>query len=127
MNKMQDIITDDSTGYSMQPCETSYDIVSVANTSYTLKTSDRLTRLEKEISECEKKCMFIADLRGKKERLVEVPSLKKLRIQDKNVSSDYICFLITPRLLKMIKPTVDNFIFSVVLDAESFTTKHEAY
>ena len=127
MNKMQDIITDDSTGYSMQPCETSYDIVSVANTSYTLKTSDRLTRLEKEISECEKKCMFIADLRGKKERLVEVPSLKKLRIQDKNVSSDYICFLITPRLLKMIKTTVDNFIFSVVLDAESFTTKHEAY
>ena len=120
-------IIDDSTGYSMQPYEVSYETVSVANTSYTKKISDKLTKIEKANALCERKCMHVADLRTIKEQMHEVPSLKKLRIEPKTKNNDYICFLITPRLLKMLKPFADNFVFSVVLDSKNFSLKNENY
>ena len=111
----------------MQPYEVSYETVSVANTSYTKKISDKLTKIEKANALCERKCMHVADLRTIKEQMHEVPSLKKLRIEPKTKNNDYICFLITPRLLKMLKPFADNFVFSVVLDSKNFSLKNENY
>ena len=125
--KPLEIITDDSTGYSMQPYEASYETVSAANTSYSKANSDKLSSLEKVTSICERKCMFIADQRTKKERLSEVPSLKKLRSKSKNSEPDFLCFLITPRLLKMLKPELNNFIFTVTLDFKNFSLKKEDY
>ncbi|OMJ75361.1 hypothetical protein SteCoe_25517 [Stentor coeruleus] len=125
--KNLDVITNDSTGYSIQPYEVSYESVSVANTSYTKKTSEKLQNLERVNALCERKYMFIADIRGKKERLQEVPSLKKLRPINKKPEDNLIGFLITPRLLKMIKPSIENLLFTVVIDAENFTSKNESY
>ena len=125
--KALEIITDDSTGYSMQPYEISYETVSIANSSYTQKTSDRLSKLEKANAICEREMMCIADLRTKRERLAEVPSLKKLRNEFKASEGDFLCFLITPRVLKMIRPVSDNFIFAVVMNLEIFSVKNESY
>ena len=125
--KAQELITDDSTGYSMQPYEISYEAVSVANSSYTQKTNDRLSKLEKANAKCEREMMFVADLRTKKERLAEVPSLKKLRNEFKASEGDFLCFLITPRVLKMIKPVADNFIVAVVMNLEVFSARNESY
>lgn len=125
--KILEIITDDSTGYSMQPYEISYDTVSIANTSYTKKNNDRLQGLEKTNVICERKCMFLADMRTKREKLNEVPSLKKLRLVEKKPQDDVLCFLITPRLLKMLKPNAQNLVFNVAIDVENFTPKNESY
>lgn len=125
--KPLEIITDDSTGYSMQPYEVSYETVSAANTSYSKAASDKLSSLEKVTSTCERKCMYIADLRTRKERITEVPSLKKLRSKSKNSEPDFLCFLITPRLLKMLKPEHNNFIFTVTMDLKNFSMKKEDY
>ncbi|OMJ83564.1 hypothetical protein SteCoe_15472 [Stentor coeruleus] len=125
--KILDAIADDSTGYSIQPYEVSYESVSVANTSYTKKTSEKLKNLERANALCERKFMFIADQRSKKERLQEVPSLKKLREINKKPEDNLIGFLITPRLLKMLKPYIENLIFAIVIDAKNFTSKNESY
>lgn len=125
--KPLEIVADDSTGYSMQPYEVSYEAVSIANTSYTKRTSDKLTKLEAANAKCERELMYISDLRTKKEKLQEVPSLKKLRIDQKVPELDFLYFLITPRVLKMIRPESGNFVFTVVMNLENFSASNESY
>ncbi|OMJ83459.1 hypothetical protein SteCoe_15628 [Stentor coeruleus] len=125
--KILDIITDDSTGYSMQPYEISYDTVSINNTSYTKNNNDRLQGLEKNNIGYERKCMLLADLWTKKGQITEVPSLKNLRFVERKSHDDVLCFLITPRVLKMLKPNIQNLMFNVTIDVENFTPKNESY
>lgn len=125
-SKLPEILTDDSTVHSLQP-EISYDTVSMADTSYTQRTSEKLSKIEKENSMSERKSMYIADLRAKQQTIREIPSLKHLRTLPRTPDDDFLCFLITPRLLKMLKPAIGTFIFSVVLDPKNFSMKNEIY
>jgi hypothetical protein len=117
--KVLEIITDDSTGYSMQPNEVTDETV---NTSYSKSTTERIK---------EKICLSERrpglEPRLKKDKLFEVPSLKSLRFQSKQNDPDFLCFLITPRLLKMLQPDHNNFVFSVVMDFKSPAMKQEDY
>ena len=120
-DRIIEIVTDDSTGYSMQPNEVSNETV---NTSYSKSTTDKVIKERNCLTE--RKSFYSADTR-RKGGLLEVPSLKNIRIGPKTAEPDFLCFLITPRLLKMLQPELNNFVFAVVMDFKSFNAKNEDY